>query len=133
MSEFLSLMTTGSKAENRSNRKQVIKEIIEGLSQQGTQVFYLNGKEISSKETFLTKAAEAMNFPAYFGANWDAFDESITDLTWYPAERYVLLYDRPDIFAQADPTQWQIALDILRSAEEHWKATNTPLVLFLLN
>ncbi len=56
-----------------------------------------------------------------------------TAVTWYPALCYVLLYDRPDIFAQADPTQWQIALDILRSAEEYWAATNTPLALFLLN
>jgi len=55
--------------------------LIDVLSQQGTQVFYLDGREISSKETFLTKAAEAMNFPAYFGTNWDAFDECITDLT----------------------------------------------------
>lgn len=100
---------------------------------QKIQIFYLNGREISSKETFLTKAAEAMKFPAYFGVNWDAFDESITDLTWCPALCYVLLYDRPDIFAQADATQWQIALDISRSAEEYWGTTNTPLALFLLN
>ncbi|MEH2455353.1 barstar family protein [Nostoc sp.] len=31
--------------------------------------------------TFLSKSAEAMQFPTYFGANWDAFDEFITDLT----------------------------------------------------
>jgi RNAse (barnase) inhibitor barstar len=119
--------------EIRDNRKQIIEKMIEGLSQQGTQVFYLDGKEIFSKETFLRKAAEVMKFPAYFGLNWDAFDECITDLTWCPAERYVLFYDRPDVFMQADPTGWQIALDILRSAEEYWGATNTPLALFLLN
>jgi RNAse (barnase) inhibitor barstar len=133
MSEFLSFITTGSKSENRVPRKQIIEKIIEGLSQQGIQVFYLDGKEISSKETFLTKAAEVMKFPAYFGANWDAFDECITDLTWCPAEQYVLLYDRPDIFAQADPAQWEIAVDILGSAEEYWATTKTPLNYILLN
>ncbi|WP_375472657.1 barstar family protein [uncultured Nostoc sp.] len=60
-----------------------------------------------------------MQFPTYFGTNWDAFDECITDLTWCPAERYVILYDYADIFAQAEPTQYQIALDILNSAKEY--------------
>jgi RNAse (barnase) inhibitor barstar len=46
------------------------------------KVFYLNGKKINSKQTFLKQAAEAMEFPTYFGANWDAFDECITDLTY---------------------------------------------------
>ncbi|WP_083389754.1 barstar family protein [Trichormus sp. NMC-1] len=31
-----------------------------------------------------------MEIPTYFGANWDAFDECITDLTWCPAQRYVI-------------------------------------------
>jgi hypothetical protein len=58
------------------------------------------------------------------GANWDAFDECITDLTWCPAQRYVILYDHADIFAQAEPTQYQIALDILNSAKEYWEGNN---------
>ncbi len=63
-----------------------------------------------------------MQFPTYFGANWDAFDECITDLTWCPAEKYVILYDDADIFAQAEPTQYQIAVDILNSAKEYWES-----------
>lgn len=107
--------------------------MIEALSQQNVQIFYLNGREISSKEAFLRKAAEVMKFPEYFGANWDAFDECITDLTWCPAKEYVLIYERPDIFAQEDPTQWKILLEILQSAEEYWNKTNTPLQIFFLN
>ncbi|MEH2064196.1 MAG: barstar family protein [Nostoc sp.] len=56
----------------------------------GTKVFYLDGKKINSKEIFLSKAAKVMEFPTYFSANWDAFDECITDLTWCLAERYVI-------------------------------------------
>lgn len=133
MSEYLPLITTNFKSETGDNSKQIIKNIIEGLSQQGIQAFYLDGREISSKETFFIKVAEAMEFPADFGGNWDAFDECITDLRWCLAEGYILFYDRPDIFAHADPTQWQIALDILRSAEEYWETRNTSLKVLLLN
>ncbi|MEC4812271.1 MAG: barstar family protein [Scytonema sp. PMC 1069.18] len=137
MSENLSFLSFQKQPPRKSNninrRKQILDKIIEKLSQQKIQVFYLDGREISSKETFLRKVAEAMNFPTYFGVNWDALDECITDLTWCPAQRYVLFYERPDIFAQADPDNWQTAINILRSAEEYWETTNTPLDLFLIN
>jgi RNAse (barnase) inhibitor barstar len=127
------MQTVLPKPEIMATRKQVIDKIIEELAEQGIQVFYLNGREISSKETFLRKAAEAMHFPSYFGANWDAFDECITDFSWVSAKSYVLLYEYPDIFAQAEPTEWQIAVDILHSAEEYWQSANKPLNVFFLN
>ena len=56
--------------------KQNIREAVEQIAAQpGTKVFYLDGKKINSKQTFLKQAAEAMEFPTYFGANWDAFDK----------------------------------------------------------
>ncbi|MFM6908074.1 MAG: barstar family protein, partial [Dolichospermum sp.] len=97
------------------------------------KVFHLNGKKINNKQTFLTQAAEAMEFPTYFGHNWDAFDECITDLTWCPAQRYVILYDHADIFAQAEPTQYQIALDIFNSAKEYWEANNISFKFLVIN
>ncbi|MEH2414393.1 MAG: barstar family protein [Nostoc sp.] len=75
MSEFLNVSI---------DVKQGIREAVEQIAAEpGTKVFYLDGKKINSKETFLSKAAEAMQFPTYFGVNWDAFDECITDLTWF--------------------------------------------------
>lgn len=126
MNEFLNVLTI--------NIKQNIRQAVEQIAAEpGTRVFYLDGQKINSKETFLKQAAEAMEFPTYFGANWDAFDECITDLTWCPAERYVILYDHADIFAQADPTQYQIALDILNSAKEYWEANHIPMKFFTIN
>ena len=126
MSEFLNCLSL--------DVKQGIREVVEQIAAEpGTKVFYLDGKKINGKETFLSKAAEAMQFPTYFGANWDAFDECITDLTWCPAERYVIFYDDADTFAQAEPTQYQIALDILNSAKEYWQAKNITLKFLTIN
>ncbi len=126
MNEFLNVLPI--------NIKQNIRQAVEQIAAEpGTRVFYFDGQKINSKETFLKQVAEAMEFPTYFGANWDAFDECITDLTWCPAERYVILYDHADIFAQADPTQYQIALDILNSAKEYWEAHHIPMKIFTIN
>jgi hypothetical protein len=43
------------------------------------------------------------------------------------------LYDHADIFAQAEPTQYQIALDILNSAKEYWEANNISLKFLTIN
>lgn len=121
MSEFLNLLPL-------IEFKEGISETVEQIAAlPGTKVFRLDGKKIHSKETFLNEVAEAMQFPNYFGNNWDAFDECITDLTWCRAERYIMLYDHADIFAQADPIQYQIALDILISAKEYWESRHIPM------
>ena len=103
-----------------------------GLQKLKTEIFYLDGREIRDKQSFLQKMAEVMRFPDYFGYNWDALEECITDLDWCPAARYILIYDYPEAFSKAEPDQWKIAYDILRSAVEYWQGTDTLLEVLLI-
>ena len=103
-----------------------------GLQKLKTEIFYLDGREIRDKQSFLQKMAEVMRFPDYFGYNWDALEECITDLDWCPAARYILIYDYPETFSKAEPEQWKIAYDILRSAVEYWQGTDTLLEVLLI-
>jgi len=105
---------------------------VDGLQKLGTEIFYLDGREIRDKLSFFQKVAEVMRFPAYFGYNWDALEECITDLDWCPAARYILIYDYPEAFSKVEPEEWKIAYDILRSAVEYWQGTDTPLEVLLI-
>lgn len=96
----------------------------------GVRLFYLNGAEIGNKAEFLQAIAAALSFPDYFGQNWDALEDCLTDLDWLEGDRVVLLYEQPDRFAQADPSEWEVALDILRSTVEYWRTTNRSLSVF---
>ena len=106
--------------------------IANGLQKLGTEIFYLDGREIRDKQSFLQKVAEVMRFPDCFGYNWDALEECITDLDWCPAARYILIYDYPEAFSKAEPEQWKIAYDILRSAVEYWQEIDIPLEVLLI-
>ena len=97
----------------------------------GWRFFHVDGSEVGDKRSFIRTAGAAMDFPAYSGQNWDAFEESIRDLNWAPAPGYLVLFDEPDQFAARDPEQWEIARSILQNAADTWRANGIPmLVLF---
>jgi hypothetical protein len=115
-----------------------INELSSLCKQKGWQFFDLDGTGISTKAEFLQRCAETMNFPAYFGHNWDALEECIRYLDEASGRRsgtkFVLLYSYPENFAQHSPAQWATAIEILQEAAEFWQSTDTPMyVLFKTN
>jgi hypothetical protein len=106
-------------------------EIATETAARGWRFFYLYGATIFDKHTFLDACQAAFDLPGYFGHNWDAFEETIADLSWAPAAGYVLLYDRVANFAVNRPAEWAIALDILRSAANQWARRGVPCYVLL--
>ncbi len=51
----------------------------------------VRGGRCSDKRRLLQEFAAALQFPHYFGNNWDAFDECMNDLSWIKGSRLVLL------------------------------------------
>ncbi|MGP0566243.1 MULTISPECIES: barstar family protein [unclassified Nitrospina] len=47
--------------------------------------------ENSRDREFLAFVAEVMKFPDYFGKNWDALIDCMSDMAWWPAKGYVLV------------------------------------------
>ncbi len=95
----------------------------------GWRVFVLDGNEISDKASFLNEAAKVMDFPKYFGKNWDAFEDLLNDLEWAPAKGYVVLYPHAGRFAKAP--DWKTALSILHVAVERWQKAGVPMYVLL--
>ena len=95
------------------------------------RLFVLDGDQIATKADFLVACAQVMEFPDYFGHNWDAFEDCLTDLSWIPAQGYVLLYQPPQILAETEPGDWAILLEIFQTALDYWFSTPTPLYIFL--
>ncbi|MCB0132039.1 MAG: barstar family protein, partial [Caldilineaceae bacterium] len=73
------------------------------MTEQGWRGFYIDGDQVTDKASFLQAAATAMEFPGYFGHNWDAFEEMLVDPSWRSAPGLLLLYDDPVTLARRDP------------------------------
>jgi hypothetical protein len=54
------------------------------LRSRGLAVFEIDGAAIETKRDLLAAVAAALRFPDYFGMNWDALEECLTDPSWRP-------------------------------------------------
>ena len=79
-------------------------------------VAVLDGHKAATRAGFFQELAGALRFPDYFGRNWDAVYDCLTDLNWLPAAGYVLVLDGFAPFALNEPGQWDIGLKVLRDA-----------------
>ena len=48
----------------------------------GLAFIYIDLSGILTKDAFLQRVSRALKFPDYFGMNWDAFEECLTDMSW---------------------------------------------------
>lgn len=101
------------------------------LEKAGWRLFYLDGREIHDKASFLQAGAAAMEFPAYFRPNWDAFEECVNDLSWAPAQGYVILFDHAGRFELSAPRDWATAMDIFEDAVASWRSAGTPMYVLV--
>jgi hypothetical protein len=97
--------------------------------EQGWRFFHVDGAAVEDKRSFIRAAGDAMQFPAYSGQNWDAFEESLRDLAWAPSAGYLVLFDEPDQFAERDPAQWAVARAVLQDAIAFWQEQGKPMVV----
>lgn len=78
-----------------------------------------------SKPELLQRMAIALQFPAWFGHNWDALADCLCDLSWLPARRYTLELVHSQDLRHADPDTLHILVEILAEAAAFWDAQGT--------
>lgn len=109
-------------------------DVMEGAEALGWTAFRVDGADVPDKAAFLSRSATAMRFPAYFGQNWDAFEEIVNDPDALPnAQGYLLLLDDFAAFARANPGDWSTARSILTDAAGRWRAEGRGFVVLLRN
>ncbi|HEX5962068.1 MAG TPA: barstar family protein [Rhodanobacteraceae bacterium] len=84
------------------------------------------------KADLLQSIAAALEFPATFGANWDALADCLGDLAWLPrAGGYTWLFDHAEDLRDASEHDFDTLCDVLDDACKRWKDRGTPCFAFL--
>jgi hypothetical protein len=77
--------------------------------------------KFQAKDKLLRGIAAALEFPDWFGENWDALEDCLSDLSWRKAAGHVLLFERAKV-----GDDFGVLLDVLRSVAEYWATRSTP-------
>lgn len=68
------------------------------------------------KGELMKRFAAAGGFPTWFGGNWDALADALGDLSWRPAEGYLLLIEHAGDWRAANGEDFDMLLEILNEA-----------------
>lgn len=80
----------------------------------------IRGKRCRTKERLFQEFGAALQFPWYFGENWDAFDECICDLSWLTAAGYIIMVSNIDCVLPEQEKEFQIFIRLLNEASQEW-------------
>lgn len=74
---------------------------------------------------------EALDVQAARESDWDALGERLVDLSWLPAQGYVLLLDGARELREARPQDFEMMLDALDEAAATWANARIPFFAFV--
>jgi RNAse (barnase) inhibitor barstar len=106
-------------------------EIEQAAAAAGLTVIRIDLKGLASKTGLLRRAARALNFPEWFGKNWDALNDCLTDLSWLSGRGWVIVLENSKDLASRKPQVFHSAVEVFQSANDYWRKAGKPFwVLF---
>jgi RNAse (barnase) inhibitor barstar len=89
--------------------------------ERGIIVRFLRGRKMKKLQPLYDECAAALQFPYYFGENWNAFFDCITDLSWMPGEGYILMItDSAALLSEENGEQLDALINVFQEAGELW-------------
>jgi hypothetical protein len=125
--ESLGELLESNRGGVRAISDEITTEAVEQLAQQrGLHFFRVNCRDVTDKSALLRTLAQTFSFPGYFGGNWDALEECLTDLEWLSGKGYVILLENTARLVQRSPEELQIAMSIFEDSAQVWADRETP-------
>ncbi len=106
-----------------------IDKIYNALTDIGYFVAKIDDSFIFDQKDLLDALYKACNFPEYFGFNWSALEDCLSDFSWGRAPGYVLIYDNLHMLNTYDLYQF---LDIVEGAGKLWSKHNASFKLLVV-
>jgi len=92
---------------------------------------HIRSRNARDKLAFLNAVAAALCFPDWFGQNWDAFYDCLTERATVGSGCLVIVFDDVSGFARVDPEEFGAAVDALRDAAEYWEERGSRLIVLI--
>lgn len=111
------------------------RELAAAATAAGLAVYRIDIAHAHDKQDFLALVAKAMQFPDWFGGNWDAFADCLKDLSWTKAagggKGWVILLEKSKHYCAGHRHDFEEAVGALADAAEFWRGEGRPLWTFI--
>ncbi len=87
----------------------------------------LDALRLQDKATLLAELGRALDFPDYYGANWDALEECLADLSWHEGAVRLLITHADTL---ADDLRENL-IDVFLQAARTWAVAGRAFALYL--
>jgi RNAse (barnase) inhibitor barstar len=75
-------------------------------------------------ETALAEFAQALKFPDYFGGNFNALFDCLTDLDWLPADHFLLIVQHAEqLLEEGGDGDLTALINVLEETCDYWQKT----------
>lgn len=93
------------------------------LPEGNVKAFTLDGSQMKNIQDFLSEISQTMNFPKYFGNNYNALLDCLQDLAWIEAQELAIIINNADDFLSNESQQdFQGTIDLISDAIQYWKS-----------
>ena len=82
--------------------------------------------KVRGKSGLLTALARALDFPAWFGGNWDALQDCLGDLSWRTAPGYVVALEHCQGLEKRARADFETLLEVLAATADYWREQGIP-------
>ena len=89
--------------------------------EQATRGSALDVVAVDAGASVFDAMARALDFPDWFGGNWDALEDCLSDLGWRRGEGHVLL-----LRSYPGGDELGVLTDVLRATAEYWAGRGKP-------
>ena len=108
-----------------------LEDVIRAAEANDQAVFRVELRDIRNKDGALTNIAKAMQFPDWFGGNFDALADCLGDLSWHRAAGYVLILEHCDGIHGDAEDDFVSLVDIFSRAAGEWREEGVPFWCFV--
>lgn len=87
--------------------------------------------DVGDAADVLRELGRTFEFPIWYGANFDALHDCLTDPDWHPRKGLLLLISGLEALRNNDPEAFSTLIDVLRSAAQTRSTDKHPLWILL--
>ena len=98
-----------------------VQDILDATRGSELRVARIDLEGVADKGALLERISAVLEFPAWFGRNWDALLDCLRDLSWSKARGHVLLFENAERLSAGDR---ETLLEVLGEAASSWRGTD---------